>query len=261
MERTWTIYTLTDPRTNLARYIGVTFRGKARYREHLSRAATNGKTHRDCWIRNLLSAGLQPELAVVETGTGDWQAAERRWIALYRPLGNLVNHTDGGEGTPGCIPSAETRAIWSAQRKGKKYAPGRRSAMLGRNHSPDAVEKIRQAGTGRLHREAAKLKISAARKDKPLASDHRQKLSAVHRGKVLTDAHKRAIAATTMNRKPVECLETGAVFASVTEAARQLQVSESSVSQAIRKGCRCKGNHFRFTTSRPQPETISLAGC
>jgi len=48
------------------------------------------------------------------------------------------------------------------------------------------------------------------------------------------------------NRKPVFCIEMEQTYPSVTAAAKALGVNEASVNQAIRKGCRCKGNHFRF---------------
>lgn len=245
--RRWDIYALSDPRTGTIRYVGVTFRGKRRFNEHLSRAVTGGRTHRDCWIRSLITAGVRPAYAILETGYGDgWQDRECYWIARHRAIGNLTNLTDGGDGTPGCIPTPELRRKWSAMRAGVPYAPGRRPAMLGRRHTPEAREKIRLAGLGRRHTVESRAKLSAAHSGKTLSPEHLEKLAAAKRGKVLTDEHKRRIAASTKNRRPVVCIETGQVFASVTAASRALGVTEASVYQAVRKGCRCKGNHYRF---------------
>src|ERR1044072_2158681 len=103
-DRTWSIYTLSDPRTNQIRYVGVTFRGRVRLNEHLSHAMTGGNTYRDRWIRSLIMAGVRPLYAVIEEGQGEgWQEAERQWIAFYRLTINLVNRTDGGEGFPGYV--------------------------------------------------------------------------------------------------------------------------------------------------------------
>lgn len=245
--RHWKIYTLSDPRTEKVRYVGVTFRGKARYNEHLSRAVTGGKTHRDCWIRSLIAAGLRPTYQILEEGQGDgWQAAERRWIAHYREVSELVNHTDGGDGAPGYVPTPELRERWSKMRAGVPYAPGRVPAMLGKHHTLEAVEKIRATSTGRVMPDSMKQKVSQARKGKPLSAAHRERLSASHRGKTLSEEHKRKIANTTTNRKPVLCVETAQIFPSITAVARELGVTEQSVSQAIRKGCRCKGYHWRL---------------
>jgi hypothetical protein len=247
MNRPWLIYILADPRTGEVRYVGVTFRKRQRFNEHISTASNGGKTHRDCWIRSLLALSLRPEYRVIQIGSGEgWQQAERDWIAHYRPSGRLVNITDGGEGLPGYIPTEELRRKWSQMRKGVKYAPGRTPAMLGKRHSPEAREKIREAGAGRKQPESARAKISAARRGKPLSAEHRTLLSEAHRGKILTETHKRKIADSTTGRKPVLCVETGEVYPSITGAAKVLDVTEASVGQAIRKGCRCRGNHFRF---------------
>lgn len=245
--RVWEIYTLADPRTSVVRYVGVTFRGKARFREHLSRAVTGGRTHRDCWIRSLLSAGVRPTYQVIEQGTGEgWQDRERFWIARHKSTTDLTNCTEGGEGIPGYVPTPELRQKWSQMRAGVPYAPGRRSAMLGRKHTPEAVEKIRQASTGRKMPDSMKAKISAARKGKPLSAEQRERLVECHRGKTLTEEHRRKIAAATVGRKPVVCVETGEAFDSIAEAARKLGVNEVSIYHAVRKGGRCKGNHYRL---------------
>lgn len=246
-QRPWEIYTLSDPRSMAVRYVGVTFRQKQRYNEHISRAITGGKTHRDCWIRSLIAAGIRPLYQTIQSGIGEgWQDAERHWIAFYRSRFDLTNLTDGGDGTPGIIPSPELREKWSKMRAGTKYAPGRVSAMKGKKHTPEAVEKIRKAGSGRKHSAQSKAKLSAIHTGKTLSEDHRQKLSVAHSGKTLSENHKQKIAATTPNRKAVLCVETGQIFPSITEAAKTLGVSEASINQAIRKGVRCKGNHLRF---------------
>jgi len=46
---------------------------------------------------------------------------ERFYISLYKTFGpNGYNMSEGGEGQTGWVPSDETRAKWSAQRKGKE---------------------------------------------------------------------------------------------------------------------------------------------
>lgn len=246
--RPWEVYGLSDPRTGKLRYVGVTFRGRRRLNEHLSRAVTGrGRTHRDCWLRSLLRLGLRPVLSVLEAGSGEgWQERERYWIALHRPAGDLVNHTDGGEGTPGYVPTLATRAKWSAMRRGVKYRPGRRGAMLGRRHSASARLLIAAASTGRLHTLETRARIALAATERGVPRGTVEASAASRRGVPLTDEHRQKIAATTTNRKPVVCVETGDSFPSITAAARALGVNEASVYQAIRKGCRCKGNHYRL---------------
>ena len=244
MKRYWHIYSLTDPRTGIIRYVGVTFRGKQRFNEHLSRAVNGGKTHRDCWVRSVINLGLRPIYSLLETGTGDWISSERKWIARHRAT--ITNHTDGGEGTPGIKPSAQLREKWSQMRAGVPYAPGRRSAMFGKTHTKAAREKIRRAGLGRHHTAESKEKLSFARRGKPLTKEHRKKLSEAHLGKTLTAEHRKKIAAKTIGKKPVVCVENGLVFPSITAASKTVGVTEASISQAIRKHFRCKGKHYIF---------------
>lgn len=245
MGRSWEIYALADPRTGEVRYVGVTHRGSARRLvEHLSRARKGGRTHRDCWIRSLLSAGVSPTMAVIEVGNGvGWQSAERKWIAHHAL--SVVNHTAGGDGTPGCIPSPATREKWSAQRRGVRYAPGRVGAMKGRTHTPEARAKIAAASTGRAHSPEAKAKLSKAHTGKKLSPEHRAFLAKLHTGTKHTAEHKAKIAAATTTRKPVVCDATGEAFESITAASRALGVSEASVYQALRKGCLCRGRSLR----------------
>jgi group I intron endonuclease len=247
MAQPWLIYTLADPRTMEVRYVGVTVRGqRRRLNEHLSRAATGGKTHRDCWIRSLLKLGLKPIPDVVEEGVGEaWREAERRWITKLNTTGRLVNLTEGGDGTPGYVPTEELRRKWSAMRRGVKYAPGRVSAMLGKAHSAEAREKIRAASTGRRHSESSRAKLSAAHKGKIISAEARAKMAEAKRGKRHTEEQKRKIAAATTSRKPVLSVETGEVYPSITAASKALKVTEASIYQALSKGCRCRGRHLR----------------
>ena len=246
MERPWIIYSLNDPRTNVVRYVGITFRGaQRRITEHISRAVRGGRTHRDCWIRFLINDGVRPTICLLQRGVGDgWQDAERMWIGSF-PRATLTNHTDGGEGTPGLSPSPELRQKWSAMRRGVKYPAGRVSAMLGKTHSPEAVEKIRSSSTGRRHTDASRGKLSASHKGKVISQEARAKMAAAKRGRQLAPEHKAKIAARTRGRVAVLCVETGERFGSITSAARAMGVTEASVYQAARKGCRCRGYHWQ----------------
>lgn len=75
------------------------------------------------------------------------------------PNGNGMNMTDGGEGTFGCSPSAETRALISAKNRGRRRTTeqrarlsaskmGEANGMYGRKPSPIATEKARLRFTG-----------------------------------------------------------------------------------------------------------------
>lgn len=244
-KRTWTIYALTDPRTEEVRYVGVSVRPKARYNEHLSNAVKGGRTHRDCWIRSLIYQEIRPGYLVLEEVPEEsWQERERYWIAYYRERGHLTNITDGGEGLPGYVPTPELRLKWSQMRKGVKYAPGRIPAMKGKRHTEETRQKISEAGR-RACQPETRQKISKAAKGRDMSKPIKRSAE-IRRGVPLTAEHRAKITAKTTGRKPVLCVETGQVFDSVSAAALYFQVSEASINQAIRKGCRCKGYHLRL---------------
>lgn len=117
----WTIYALLDPRTGEVRYVGKTHQepGK-RLKEHLQNAK-NGTEYSARWIATIVACGLKPEQIVLQVGVGPgWGKSEKKWITRYRLRGaRLTNLTDGGEGCPGMIVSAETRAklSWIAFKK------------------------------------------------------------------------------------------------------------------------------------------------
>ena len=91
------IYGLKDPRDGELYYIGKSSRPALRLRQHLEDNINAGKVE---WLRDLRVSNLKPELVILETvNRKQWQAAERRWIALGRDSGwPLVNIRDGGDG-------------------------------------------------------------------------------------------------------------------------------------------------------------------
>jgi hypothetical protein len=115
-----TIYKLIDPRDNSVKYIGRTHKPlKKRLDGHLADARRGSKSHRCKWIRKLLSKGLIPSIEALENVAWDkGSEREQYWIAWYGRK-NLVNGTDGGEGTLGLSVSKETRAKQSLSHAGK----------------------------------------------------------------------------------------------------------------------------------------------
>lgn len=137
--RPWFIYTLSDPRTQEIRYIGWRFRSaEARLRQHMNEAVQNNRTHRERWIVSLLNAGTTPVMETIDSGTGGgYQDAEKRAIAHYRSLGfDLVNGTDGGDGTPGWgTPERRSEAV---KRGYRNRTPENHAARMAK-----AIEAIR----------------------------------------------------------------------------------------------------------------------
>lgn len=104
-------------------------------------------------------------------------AHERYLIASFRALGvALCNFTDGGEGSSGWVPSAETRAQMSSSHKGHVHSAEHR-AKIG------AAANGHTNFLGHTHTIEAKAKMSTAHKGVPKSSAHRAKISTANKGK------------------------------------------------------------------------------
>jgi len=150
-DRPWFIYVLKDPRTDEVRYVGWTINPKRRFQNHVHEKAPD---HKARWVQSLLRAGLQPSGEIVETGLGPgWADRERWWIKYHREHGSrLTNIADGGQGTPGA------------------------------QHTPESIQKCREAKLGKRATAETKLKMSLARKGRKVSDATRAKLSAIKLG-------------------------------------------------------------------------------
>jgi len=152
------VYVLTDPRTGDVRYVGVTNNPKSRFSKHMHNAKVSSN-HRANWISSLVRDGLKPIMTIIdETNNENWQQCEIAWIAYYRGLGcNLVNSTDGGEGSRGIIRSEEYRRKISESQRGERHN------MYGKHHSEESRRKNSEAHLGKRHSEQSRKRMSEAR--------------------------------------------------------------------------------------------------
>jgi hypothetical protein len=139
------IYVLADPRTSEIRYVGMTTRSlRTRLAAHLRDHRRD--TYRSRWINAVLEAGVKPVIIEIEiVPADDRSAAERKWIAYYRAAGaNLVNATDGGEGT------------------------------LGRKLTPEQRQIVGEAARRRFQDPQARKAVSLVHKGKTISAEHRR---------------------------------------------------------------------------------------
>jgi hypothetical protein len=165
------VYALVDPRTDQIRYIGKSSVGMERPRSHVEpgRIANESNLHKARWLQQLVTDGLRPIIRVLQSGQSDDEILqmERDWIARARAEGwPIVNLTDGGEGTAGCIPSAETRAKMSAAHRGRVFSPetcAKIAAAKRGKPRPDLAERNRTSSPwlGRKQTNETRAKISA----------------------------------------------------------------------------------------------------
>lgn len=197
--RSWEIYTLSDPRTNEVRYVGMTTRGvKVRYNQHLKQMKSLNDTrgpHRAKWLKLLDTKGLFPVLSVVESGTGDsWVAAEKRWIKYYRDCGcDLTNLTDGGEGTFGLKFSPESIAKLREAKLRQPKKPRTEAQIrtlkelhtrqIGKKWSQERKKALQERAKGRVIPQYVRDALVKARKGVPLSEEHKLAVSRGHRAR------------------------------------------------------------------------------
>jgi len=167
------IYVLVDSHDGEIRYVGWT--NKTLQRRLACHLREKHKTfHRAQWLEVLRRLTMVPIILLLqEVPLTEWATAERYWIKFFRTIGcRLTNTTDGGQGTPGKVVSAETRAKISAANAGRTRPPRseafrakQRTALIGRNPMlrPDVRAKVSLMKRGQ--------------KLGPQSDEHRAKLS------------------------------------------------------------------------------------
>jgi len=140
------IYGLVDPRSGQLRYVGLHAGDLTkRLREHLCLARKGRKIYVYDWIRQVLSAGLNPGIVELEAcgSEAEMREAEVWHIAYWRSLGcRLTNLTAGGEGALGYRHYDENRAKMSRAKKGKPWTKAQLEAS--RKISPEIELKMQQ---------------------------------------------------------------------------------------------------------------------
>jgi GIY-YIG catalytic domain/NUMOD3 motif len=187
------IYTLIDPCTNEVRYVGQTKDKARRLKDHLT---SNRRTHCRTWIRAMQRKGFVPRMVIVETVDDDFaDECECWWIEYGRHQGwRLTNHTNGGQGSTGYVPTEEARQRMSI-------------AQLGRHHSEATKEKIGIANRGKVVSEETKIKQSIQRRNDPDRIAHLRKLAVEQRGKKrgpFSEEHKNKISSALKGKAKTE---------------------------------------------------------
>jgi len=177
------IYTLTDPRTKVIRYVGKTNNPAVRLAMHL---CEKRGSHKNNWLHQLRSLGLRPIMDVIEECTDEtWAERERFWIAHFRNVGLPLTNLDSG-GNHGKKQSEETKAKIRAKAIGRKQTPESiakikatksagwtherreryRLAQLGKKQSPETIEKRSAKLRGLKRSPEICAKISATKRAK-----------------------------------------------------------------------------------------------
>lgn len=193
------IYALVDPRSEGVRYIGKSSSGLHRARAHASRCVliNDRNLRKRTWIESLQAHGLTYQSCVLENVSSqeELDAREVFWIAEARRRGaDLFNMTDGGEGTYGYVPTAESRARASALRKGISLSPEHRAAIASAMRDPAVKARLSEGHRNSPLEKASRVKSAEARKGTKASAETRAKISAAHKGRVFSVEHRARLA-------------------------------------------------------------------
>jgi hypothetical protein len=105
--------------------------------------------------------------------------------------------------TRGRKRSAETIRKMSEGLKGRTMPEEARLKMIGRKHTPEARQKISEAGK-RPCSEEPKRKIGIANTGRKLSPEHIEQLRAIHKGKPLSEETRRKLCISQKKRRERE---------------------------------------------------------
>lgn len=212
------IYGLYDE-NNACRYVGWTIDIDRRIKKHLSPTRLRGNSHKQNWIKKMLSEGKKPTITIIEEVLdGDWQFAERYWIKKGRELGwDLTNNTRGGDGVVGRKRTEEEKQRISQTMKQhqrtEEHNANIAKSLQGKVLPDEVKAKISDALIGREVSSETKAKMSASRKGKPKSAEWAAKISAAQKGKSrakwtpeMREHILQARAATRLKNKGNTCL-------------------------------------------------------
>lgn len=212
--KNYKIYTLAHPITLEVVYVGQTSTGlNERLIRHYGSCLTRTSNVYK-WIKELRDNKLIPIIELVEEVSEDLKnISEKYWISQLKEWGfNLLNQTDGGEGTSGY------------------------------KHSKVSKQKMSENNVGRLgqigvhfHSEESKLKMSKAKLGKTHSEETKEKIGIINKNKI------------GGNYTKVIDIETNIIYPSIAEAARVTGISNAALKERVRIN---QGNIIKLEESK-----------
>ena len=250
--KTWCVYCHTN-KANGKKYIGIT--GTKPERRWQNGKNYSETSHFGRAIKKYGWDGFVHEVICAGTTQGEAESLEVELIARHKTQDpeRGYNSAAGGCVNYGWTHSENTRQKMSEAQKGRVVSESVRTKMS---------EQLKEKWEDDEYRN----KMSKARQGRTLSEEHREKISKTEKGKVFSDAHKAKISyakkkqweneeyrakisgSNNYNARSVLCVETGAVYGSMTEAANDTGISNKNIYNACKgKNKTAGGLHWSYT--------------
>lgn len=144
------VYLYVDPRNGNVFYVGC---GKGRRMfAHLRPSLLSKDSEKNRILKEILSDGLHPTIAVIEDGLTQADALnkEREWIKFYGKE-NLANLTTGGQGCSGIRPFLGKHHTEAAKERIRQSKLGKNNPMFGKQRTAEAIRKFSEKMSGENH--------------------------------------------------------------------------------------------------------------
>lgn len=177
------IYCITC-KINGKKYVGQTIKKVSyRFNEHARANSPLGEAIREYGRKNF-------EIEVLEEcySFAELNEAEKKWIKEFDcKVPNGYNRTDGGDGL--LNPCKDTREKMAEASMGNKNS-------LGRKHTEDEIERIRNSNLGQKRSAETCAKLSKIKKGVPLSQTTKDNMSKARKGKKFSQEHKDSLSAS-----------------------------------------------------------------
>lgn len=223
---------------NGKRYVGITCSSLGeRKRRHFCDARCGVKTKFANAIRKYGKAAFN---FVILEHCLSYEMAQQREVALIAQMKPEYNSTAGGGGSAGFKHKPESIERMRLAKKGKPSPlKGRKFPHLSEPARQRRLAKPVRYWLGKKRDPETNLKISLAKKGKSFAVKSDRQKVAWRANRLLADEAKRI---------PVECVDDGLVFRSLTQAAKHYGVTKATICSMLKGRCAtaAKGRVFRY---------------
>ena len=184
----------------------------------------NSKNRNPHWNHVVAKHGFTSEILARWDTEQEAFDHEKFLIGTFRSMGvDLVNMTDGGEGSSGSKPTPGQIAKMLESRKWYR-------------HPPEIIARLVEIRKTKVFTPETRAKMSASLKGKKVSPEQRKKLSIARTG-----------TSNPSRWKKVFCETNGVLYESITSAAKTLNIDKSSISAVCRKEhSHTKGYVFKY---------------